>query len=148
MKEVVEIFACREVVIPEFGSRLNNTDQNARTRSIFASSEGADKVCKYSLSLDIFMLALVTALENIKKKSSHEHLPPILQDTFFACSPLATNPVQSPGTDNGAPVDSFFLHVPGRPMPPFEKYSPTPRGPRAILRASAREILENWFNEH
>lgn len=145
---MVEIFACRDVVVPEFGSRLNNADRDARTLSIFASSQGVDNACKHSSSLDVFMAVLVSALEDIKKKSSYERLPPILHYTFVACARHATNTVQSTGTNNSAPVDSPFQHLPSRPMQPYEKYNPNSSAPRAKLSTSARTILEDWFNEH
>ncbi len=137
VKKVHEVTSGRNVAVPGCGKRLDNADGDMRTLSNFASLHGVAQASARSTSMEVFLAAMLTALEDMKKHPAGVKVPRVLQLTLDTCGRLSTSESKL-GVPSNARTSSAYPAI-GRQVAP---------GPRPKLSAEARAKMEEWFRSH
>ncbi len=94
------------------------------------------------------MVAVLTALDDLKKQPYPHSIPPVLHNTLAACAQLAATAADATGSGSGSTTPPSFAPVSAGPAQPSWASSGATGGPRPKLIANTRAILEEWFKAH
>ncbi len=139
VKKVFEVSTAQTVVVPDCHTEFENEAGLVTVLSLLAQSEGIQDACQRSSAVDVFMVSLLTALEDLKHLPRDVHFPPLLRKTMFACWNLAHTAASSKTCD---PSHQKIIEMP--PRPPVARSSYVRPG----LSADGRAVLEKWFRDH